>query len=54
MSMHFVIMCAGTARFTSVANCPYSCGWWDGVLYRSLIEANVYTQEQYAAGWEVV
>lgn len=29
------------------------CGWWDGVLYKSLIEANVYTPEQYAAGWEV-
>lgn len=29
------------------------CGWWDGVLYRSLINANVYTPSQYPAGWEV-
>ena len=30
------------------------CGWWKGILYRSLIPANVYTPEQYAAGWEIV
>lgn len=30
------------------------CGWWNDVLYRSLIAANVYTPEQYPAGWEVV
>lgn len=30
------------------------CGWWGDVLYRSLLDANVYTPEQYAAGWEVV
>lgn len=29
-------------------------GWWDGKLYRSLIDANTYTPEQYAAGWEEV
>lgn len=29
-------------------------GWWGDVLYRSLIDANVYTPEQYPAGWEVV
>ena len=28
------------------------CGWWDGVLYRSLLAANVYTPAQYPAGWE--
>lgn len=28
------------------------CGWWDGKLYRSLMAANVYTPEQYPAGWE--
>ena len=27
-------------------------GWWDGAIYKSLIAANVYTPEQYAAGWE--
>lgn len=28
------------------------CGWWGDALYKSLIEANVYTPEQYPAGWE--
>lgn len=28
------------------------CGWWGDVLYKSLIPANVYTPEQYPAGWE--
>lgn len=26
-------------------------GWWNGILYKSLIDANVYTPEQYPAGW---
>lgn len=30
------------------------CGWWNGVLYRSLIAANVYTPAAYPAGWAVV
>lgn len=30
------------------------CGWWDGVLYRSLIDANVHTPAAYPAGWEIV
>ena len=30
------------------------CGWWGDVLYKSLIDANVYTPEAYPAGWEVV
>lgn len=29
-------------------------GWWGDVLYKSLIDANVYTPEAYPAGWEVV
>lgn len=29
------------------------CGWWGDELYRSLIDANVYTPEQYPAGWEL-
>lgn len=29
-------------------------GWWNGVLYKSLIASNVYTPEQYPAGWEAV
>lgn len=27
-------------------------GWWGDVLYKSIIDANVYTPEQYPAGWE--
>lgn len=30
------------------------CGWWRDALYRSKIPANVYTPEQYPAGWEKV
>ena len=30
------------------------CGWWDDVLYKSLMDANVYTPEQYPTGWEIV
>jgi hypothetical protein len=30
------------------------CGWWNDTLYKSLIGANVYTPEQYPAGWETV
>ena len=29
------------------------CGWWDGVLYRSKVNANVYTPAQYPDNWEV-
>lgn len=29
-------------------------GWWKGELYESLVDANVYTPEQYAANWEKV
>lgn len=29
-------------------------GWWGGVLYKSLIDANVYTPDAYPAGWEAV
>ena len=29
-------------------------GWWGDVMYKSLIDANVYTPAQYPAGWEVV
>ena len=30
------------------------CGWWGDVLYKSTISANVWTPEQYPAGWELV
>lgn len=29
-------------------------GWWYDEVYESLIDANVYTPEQYPAGWAVV
>lgn len=30
------------------------CGWWENKLYRSKVNANVYTPAQYAANWELV
>lgn len=30
------------------------CGWWGDVLYRSLINGNVYTPAVYPQGWEAV
>lgn len=27
-------------------------GWWNGELYKSLTDSNVYTPEQYASNWE--
>lgn len=30
------------------------CGWWNDVLYKSLMDANVYTPDAYPQGWEVV
>lgn len=30
------------------------CGWWGDTLYRSTIPNNVWTPEQYSAGWEAV
>ena len=30
------------------------CGWWNDVLYRSLLDANVYTPAAYPQGWEIV
>lgn len=29
-------------------------GWWNGVLYESAVENNVYTPEQYAPNWKEV
>lgn len=29
-------------------------GWWNGVLYESLVDANVYTPDQYPANWQLV
>ena len=30
------------------------CGWWKDRLYKSLISSNVYTPDQYSAGWQEV
>ena len=30
------------------------CGWWNGILYRSLTDANIYTPAVYPQGWEIV
>ena len=30
------------------------CGWWDGVLYRSRVNGNVYTPAVYPDNWEAV
>lgn len=30
------------------------CGWWGDDLYKSLIDANVWTPEAHGAGWELV
>ena len=30
------------------------CGWWGDVLYKSLVDNNVYTPEQYSLNWEEV
>lgn len=29
-------------------------GWWGDALYKSLMDGNVYTPEQYPAGWEMI
>lgn len=28
-------------------------GWWDSVVYRSLVDNNVYTPAQYAPNWKI-
>lgn len=30
------------------------CGWWGDVLYKSLIDANVWTPEANPSGWEML
>lgn len=30
------------------------CGWWNDILYKSLIDSNVWTPAAYPQGWEVV
>lgn len=43
-----------TTITTGAAFAKDELGWWEDVLYKSLLDANVYTPEQYAAGWEKV
>ena len=31
----------------------HELGWWGDVVYRSLLETNVYTPDQYQLGWEI-
>ena len=38
----------------STAFAMEECGWWQGVLYRSRVAANVYTPAQYPDNWERV
>ena len=38
----------------STAYALEECGWWQGVLYRSRVAANVYTPAQYPDNWERV
>ena len=37
---------------TSLAFALGECGWWEGVLYRSRVNGNIYTPAQYADNWE--
>ena len=30
------------------------CGWWEDILYKSLIDNNVWTPEAYPTGWKIV
>ena len=30
------------------------CGWWKNKLYKSILNTNVYTPDEYAAGWELI
>ena len=29
-------------------------GWWNNLLYKSLVDSNVYTPEQYINNWELI
>lgn len=39
---------------TTSAFAKDECGWWKDILYKSLLEANVYTPDTYPAGWVIV
>lgn len=39
---------------TTTAFAKDEYGWWGETLYKSLVDGNVYTPEQYAGNWEAV
>ena len=39
---------------TTLAFAKDECGWWNDELYRSVVDANVYTPVQYPANWNKV
>lgn len=39
---------------TGTAFAKNELGWWGDVLYKSLIDANVWTPDAYPTGWEIV
>lgn len=39
---------------TTTAFAKDELGWWGGNVYKSLVNANVYTPEQYSFNWELV
>jgi hypothetical protein len=39
---------------TTLAFAKDECGWWKDELYRSVVDANVYTPVQYPANWKKV
>lgn len=43
----------GTITGTSAFSAG-ECGWWGDTLYRSKVDANVYTPEQYPGNWEAI
>ena len=30
------------------------CGWWNGVIYKSVMDGNVHTPDDYPAGWSAL
>ena len=54
----FPLLAAIPATFeSSTAGTAFAkdeCGWWGDDLYKSLIDANVWTPDAHGAGWELV
>lgn len=43
-----------TTITSGIAFAKDECGWWNDVLYISLIDNNVWTPETYPAGWSTI